>query len=49
MSHNCIFGQGGVLQNKYFPTRAHWEKFADTYTPTQQVPVEEFGREQAPP
>lgn len=49
MSHNCIFGQGGVLQNKYFPIRAHWEMFADTYTQPQQVLSEEFGKEQAPP
>lgn len=49
MSHNYIFGQGGVLQNKYFPIRAHWEMFADTYTQTQQVPLEESGKEQALP
>lgn len=48
-SYNYIFGQGGVLQNKYFPIRAHWEMFADTYTQPQQVPLEEFGKEQAPP
>lgn len=49
MSHNCVLGHGGGLQNKYFPIRERWEVFADTYAQPQQVPLEEFGKEQAPP
>lgn len=43
-----FFGQGGVLQNKHFPISPHWEMFADTYTQTQQVPLNESGKEQTP-
>lgn len=49
MSHNCVWGRGGVLQNKYFPIRERWEMFANTYAQPQQVPPEGFGKEQAPP